>query len=210
MGLTFEYMMKQPVPLRLLFGALVFVAACKPDAPASSAGSAADQPSGKARSAKIDLKPASPPPSLPSSGADPAAPSSSEEAPPPRGMRADMTPEEREEMRKRRLERFDKDGDGKISEEERTAAMKQRMDNLHARLDTDGDGKLSPAELSAGRAGRMLPDGATLDANHDGDISADELAAGMKTRRDERRALRDGSAGSGAQGTPPTAGSSAQ
>lgn len=185
-------MMKQ---LSILLGAVMFMAACKPDAPASSSGSSAEPASGHARSAKIDVKPIDrTPPALPAAGSAQAA------APPERGMRPNMDPAEREEMRKRRLERFDKDGDGQISAAERAAAMKERMDTMHARLDTDGDGKLSPAELAASRGGRfkMLGDPSALDTNHDGDISADELSAGMQARRDERRAMRDANAGSNA------------
>lgn len=191
-GRTFKHMMKQ-LSLSL---ALVFAVACKTDSPAPAAGSSADPSSGKARSAKIDLKPsAAPPPSL-------AAGSSDDEAAPPEG-RGDhrLDPAAREEWRKRRMERMDKDGDGKISDEERAAAMKERMDAMRARLDTDGDGKVTPAELAAARGNRIrMEDPAALDTNHDGDISSDELAAGMKARRDARRAARDGDAA-----TPPPA-----
>lgn len=182
--------------------ALVFAVACKTDSPTPAAGSnAADSSSGKARSAKIDIKPsAAPPPSL-------AAGSATDEATPPEN-RGDhrLDPAAREEWRKRRMERLDKDGDGKISDEERAAAIKERMDGMRARLDTDGDGKLTPAELAAARGNRLrMEDPAALDTNHDGDISSDELAAGMKARRDARRAARDGSAAATPAPAPGTA-----
>jgi hypothetical protein len=104
-----------------------------------------------------------------------------------------------------RLARMDKDGDGKISDEERAAAMKERTERIRQRLDTNGDGKLTPDEL-AGSKGRMrFDDPGALDTNHDGDISADELQAGMEARREEMRAqrMRNGHAGSGsATGRP--------
>ena len=51
------------------------------------------------------------------------------------------------------LKRFDKDGDGKLSRQERRDAVrvlrKQSRDRWLATYDTDGDGKLSPAERDA-------------------------------------------------------------
>ena len=67
----------------------------------------------------------------------------------------------REEM----IKRFDKDGDGKLNEEERAAVrkeMKGRKDDLLKKFDADGDGKLSDKEREAIRKqlpgkGRKLP-----------------------------------------------------
>jgi hypothetical protein len=166
--------------------ALVFAVACKTDAPSSgSAAPVGEGTSGKARSAKIDVKPVSP--------ALPSAPAGSDDQPSAddqsRGPFAG-----RDEWRKRREAKIDTNGDGVISDEERTAAMRERVGRMHARLDADGDGKLTPAEL-ANAPGRMhFDDPAALDTNHDGDISADELAAALKARREQW--LRDrGSAG---------------
>jgi hypothetical protein len=89
-----------------------------------------------------------------------------------------------------RMARMDKDGDGKISDEEREAAKKERTDRMRQRLDTNGDGKLSPDELANTKGRMKFDDPAALDTNHDGDISADELQAGMQARRDEMRAQR--------------------
>lgn len=151
---------------------------CKTDPPAGANGSAAGEaPATKARSAKIDLKPMAPP-SLP----------------------ADDQPAKDPDWRERRKDRLDTDGDGKVSDEERAAAMKQRMGRLHDRLDTDGDGKVSPAELANAPGRFKFDDPAAIDTNHDGDISVDELAAAVKARRDARRAAR--AAGSGAPGAP--------
>jgi hypothetical protein len=168
--------------------ALVLAVACKTEAP--SPANAAPSPAAatgegtalKARSAKIDVKPV--PPALPT---DPAA-AASEDKP-----RDD--PARREAWRKRREARLDADGDGVISDEERTAAMRERITNMRTRLDADGDGKLTPAEL-ANAPGRMhFDEPATIDTNHDGDISADEFAAAVKARRDQRRAARGSAAG---------------
>jgi Ca2+-binding EF-hand superfamily protein len=89
-----------------------------------------------------------------------------------------------------RLARMDKDGDGKISDEERQTAMKERSEKMRARFDSNNDGKLTPEEL-AGANGRMhFDDPKALDLDHNGDISTEELEAGMKARRDEMRELR--------------------
>ena len=96
-----------------------------------------------------------------------------------------------------RWAQIDTDGDGKISDAERAAAMKQRAEQMRSRLDTNNDGKLTPEELAAAPGRRMhFDDPAALDTNKDGDISADELAAGMLARRDAMR-TRPVPAGSG-------------
>jgi len=89
-----------------------------------------------------------------------------------------------------RMARMDTDGDGKISPEEREAAMKQRAATMRARLDTNGDGKLTPDELANAKGRMKFDDPASLDTNHDGDISADELEAGMMARREQMREQR--------------------
>jgi len=89
-----------------------------------------------------------------------------------------------------RMARMDKDGDGKVSEEERAAAMKERSEKMRARFDANNDGKLTPDEL-ANAPGRMhFDDPKALDLDHDGDISADELQAGMQARREQMREMR--------------------
>jgi hypothetical protein len=104
-----------------------------------------------------------------------------------------------------RMARMDKDGDGKISDEERAAAMKERTDRMRQRLDTNGDGKLTPDELTNSKGRMKFDDPAALDTNHDGDISADELQAGMEARREQMRdqRMKDRAAnGSGATDQP--------
>ena len=83
----------------------------------------------------------------------------------------------REDRKKRMLERLDTDGDGVVSEEERAAAMLERATSMHDRLDADGDGKLTPAELAGSRWFRG--DAAKADADGDGTISVDELQKAM-------------------------------
>jgi len=167
--------------------ALMFAIACKADAPSTANTAPANTAGGedsatKARSGKIDVKPVAP------------------ELPAPAGEADDQPHGNREEWRKRRDAKLDANGDGVVSDEERAAAMRERVTNMRTRLDADGDGKLTPAEL-ANAPGRMhFDDPAALDTNHDGDISADELAAALKARRDQRR----GDRGSAAPSTPPS------
>ncbi len=47
------------------------------------------------------------------------------------------------------LKKFDKDGDGKLSTEERKALMKSRKAEMLKKFDKDGDGKLSAEERKA-------------------------------------------------------------
>jgi EF hand len=164
--------------------ALVLAVACKTDTPSpASSRPAAGDTATKARSGKIDVKPVQPAlPAAAAAGDDKPAAGDS-----PRG-----NPAGRDEWRKRRDAKLDANGDGVVSDEERAAAMQQRVTAMRTRLDADGDGKLTPAEL-ANAPGRMHFDNpAALDTNHDGDISADELAAGLKARRDQRRGDRAG------------------
>ena len=56
--------------------------------------------------------------------------------------------------RQRLLQRFDKDGDGKLSEAERAAAREARQ-NLLKEFDKDGDGRLSADERAAAQKARQ-------------------------------------------------------
>lgn len=165
-----------------LAAALVFAVACKTDAPSPGSAAPAGEAATKTRSAKIAVKPA--PPALPAAPGDRPSADAPPRDPPIGG----------EEWRERRKARLDTDGDGVISDEERAAAMHERLANVHARFDTDADGKLTPAELANARGPMRFDDPAALDTNHDGDISADELAAAFKARREQWRG-----SGSGAQ-----------
>lgn len=49
------------------------------------------------------------------------------------------------------LEKFDKDGDGKLSKEEHQAAREARRKRMLEKFDKDGDGKLSEEERAAAK-----------------------------------------------------------
>ncbi len=102
------------------------------------------------------------------------------------------------------LERFDADGDGVLSAEERATARASRPENaLHGRqqllerFDTDGNGELSKEERAGARAQR--PENARrggrrrllerFDIDSDGELSGAERAA-MKAYRTARMAER--------------------
>lgn len=79
--------------------------------------------------------------------------------------------------RKAAMEKFDTDGDGKISEDERTAlkaAMAERKAAAVAKYDTDGDGKISKDEHKAGHQAFKEEMLANYDANGDGKLDEDE------------------------------------
>jgi Ca2+-binding EF-hand superfamily protein len=85
------------------------------------------------------------------------------------------------------LKEFDKDGDGKLGDDERTAlreAMKTRGEaRMLKEFDTDGDGKISDAEREAAKArGEEMRKKAMerFDADKDGKLSDDERAAMRK------------------------------
>lgn len=70
------------------------------------------------------------------------------------------------EMRKKILEKFDKDGDGKLSEDERAAAKAafqekhpDAREKVLAHFDKDGDGKLNEEERAAAKAAHGKRDG---------------------------------------------------
>jgi hypothetical protein len=65
----------------------------------------------------------------------------------------------RGEMRERMLREYDKDGDGKLNEEERKAARDAREQRMLKEFDKDGDGKLSDEEREAARQRRQLGEG---------------------------------------------------
>lgn len=52
------------------------------------------------------------------------------------------------------VKKFDKDGDGKLSQTERAEAMKAYREDTMKKYDKDGDGKLSQAEREAMRKDR--------------------------------------------------------
>ena len=74
------------------------------------------------------------------------------------------------------IAKFDKDGDGKLSEEERTeakAAMAERKAAFIAKHDTNNDGKLDKDEKKAAREAII----SKFDTDKDGKLSAEERKA---------------------------------
>lgn len=100
---------------------------------------------------------------------------------------------DREEMRKRILEKFDKDGDGKLNEAEQAEAKeagKKRAEEFFANIDKNGDGKISQDEAPE----EMWNNLSKADKDGDGAVSKEELAAA--------RAARGGQDGRGKPGGP--------
>ncbi len=168
--------------MRKLFGfalVVVLAAGCKSSDSSSSsnAGSSdsTDQTSEankpKGRSGKIELGPRRP--SLPGQADDTAG--SGEERRRERPSLADL-----DERRKARMQQFDTDGDGQISDDERKQARHKRAEDMHKTADKNGDGKVTPDELAEGNFRRMDPQ--SLDTNKDGDISTAELEAALENR----------------------------
>ena len=182
-----------------LIAALILAAGCKTDgeesSTAGSAAPAAEQSAPKGRSGKIDL------PTRRERPNDEVRPSLGDD-------RADMTPEERramrqerrEERRAERMAKIDTDGDGTISEQERTAARSAQIDEMKNRLDADGDGKLTIKELQDSRMARRMPDMTTVDTNNDGVVSNDELRKSMEDMRMNNWGGRRGGRGWGGPG----------
>jgi hypothetical protein len=88
----------------------------------------------------------------------------------------------RQDLRAKLVERFDADGDGKLTGVERKKARRavKRLTRFHkkiARLDTDRDGKLSEAEVGD-RFARLR----RFDTNGDGWVSDDEILQNMSNR----------------------------
>lgn len=88
------------------------------------------------------------------------------------------------------VKEFDKDGDGKLSEEERKAMretmqarMEERRKEMLEKFDTDKDGKLSPEEQEAARAARHAEMLKKYDKDGDGKLSDEERAAMPKPPR---------------------------
>ena len=81
------------------------------------------------------------------------------------------------------IKKFDKDGDGKLSEEEKAEirkSMANRKPPAHIieKFDKDGDGKLSDEERAEIRKEMM----AKFDKDGDGKLSPDERKAAMEAR----------------------------
>lgn len=106
-------------------------------------------------------------------------------------------PQRRQQM----LERFDADGDGKLSDEERATAREtlkaeaqERRDEHFARMDANGDGLISKEEFDADfekrqqeRQKRCEEIKARFDADGDGKLSAEERAAAREAMCQRRQ-----------------------
>jgi len=106
-------------------------------------------------------------------------------------------------MHKKALEKFDKDGDGKLNEEERKAAheaFKKNHPEMHKKMlekfDKDGDGKLNEEERQAmreahremkGKRREMLLE--KFDADGDGKLSPEEHKAAHEAFKEEHPEL---------------------
>ncbi len=84
------------------------------------------------------------------------------------------------------LAKFDKDGDGKLSKEERVALKQERKAKILAKFDQDGDGTLSDAEraIMTEKRAELLK---KFDANANGRLDPEEINAarnaGEKVRK---------------------------
>ena len=92
------------------------------------------------------------------------------------------------------LEKFDKDGDGKLNEDERKAArlagedaMKARKAEMLKKFDKDGDGKLSEEEETAMREERKKMMLEKFDKDGDGELNDEEKAAMRKAMMEHGR-----------------------
>ena len=83
---------------------------------------------------------------------------------------------------------YDKNGDGSLDNDERTAMRKDRLARSVETIDSDGDGKISRDEADSAprRIGRMLRDFEAVDTDGDGYVSTDELEKAMSQRRGRR------------------------
>jgi hypothetical protein len=122
------------------------------------------------------------------------------------------SPEKREMMRNRMLEKFDTDKDGTLSDAEKAAAraaheerMKEHRARFLERFDTDKDGTLSDAEKAAARAAheerkkerqeRRAKFLERFDTDKDGQLSEAEKAAARTEMEKHRKADKPGYGG---------------
>ena len=75
------------------------------------------------------------------------------------------------------IKEFDKDGDGKLNEDERAAAKAAHEKKMLEKFDTDKDGKLSDDEKAAARAAHEKEVIAKFDKDGDGKLNEEEKKA---------------------------------
>ncbi len=102
---------------------------------------------------------------------------------------------QRSSRRVKILERFDADGDGKLNQQERTAARESRRAKVLEHFDTNGDGVIDASEKEAIKKARKQRRGKRrerflkqFDANGDGVLDDDEKKTARKARRHHRKA----------------------
>jgi hypothetical protein len=102
------------------------------------------------------------------------------------------------------IAKFDKDGDGKLNDEERAAARAEfeaKRKEAQAKFDTDGDGKLSEDERKAMQEARKKEMLEKFDKDGDGKLSEEERKAAGPQRGGPGRP--GGPKGGGKGGRPP-------
>ena len=92
-----------------------------------------------------------------------------------------------EEKRAELVAKFDKDGDGKLSEEERKAARAAHKAEFMEKHDTDGDGELSDDEKKAAREARKAKFMEKFDKDGDGELSDEEKKAAREAMGGRRK-----------------------
>ncbi len=101
-----------------------------------------------------------------------------------------------EERRKAREAALDTNKDGVISPEERQARLVPMLE----RYDQNGDGKLTPQELASSNRRMGFDDPDAIDTDKNGEISLQELDAAVTQRRAQMRERWRGRNGGSAQG----------
>jgi hypothetical protein len=101
------------------------------------------------------------------------------------------------------LEEFDKDGDGRLSPDERTAAREARQAKRIAEFDRDGDGKLSADEQAAARNAEHERRVKRFDTDGDGKLSRQEQMAARGQRRPPGPSATDADGGETQDGDAP-------
>lgn len=107
------------------------------------------------------------------------------------------------------LKKFDKDGDGKLSEEERKAFQEERKAEALKKYDKDGDGKLSDEEKKAQQEDlaakrKALTD--KYDANKNGKLDPEEIKAARDAGEELPAGGRGQGGGRGERGAKPAEG----